>query len=103
MSALRAPAPETVRLMVSQGDRLIHTDFDSLPTHLRAGDLLIANASATIPAALPARRADGTAVDLHLSTPHRDGYVVEVRRHGRRVKAHAETLALPGSVAKIVW
>ena len=37
--------------------------------HLRAGDLLVVNASATIPAALPARRADGTALDLHLSTP----------------------------------
>jgi len=84
-----------VRLMVSDGDRLIHTDFDSLPSHLRAGDLLIANASATIPAALPARREDGTAVDLHLSTPHQEGHVVEVRRDGRRFKARAETLTLP--------
>jgi len=89
------PDTDAVRLMVSDGDRLIHTDFDSLPSHLRAGDLLIANASATIPAALPARRTDGTAVDLHLSTPHQEGYVVELRRDGRRVKAHAETLTLP--------
>jgi S-adenosylmethionine:tRNA ribosyltransferase-isomerase len=89
------PDTDAVRLMVSDGDRLIHTDFDSLPTHLRAGDLLIANASATIPAALPARREDGTAVDLHLSTPHQEGHVVEVRRNGRRFKAQAETLTLP--------
>jgi len=88
-----------VRLMVSDGDRLIHTDFDSLPTHLRAGDLLIANASATIPAALPARREDGTAVDLHLSTPHQEGHVVEVRHDGRRFKARAETLTLPRAAA----
>ncbi|MBE2317926.1 S-adenosylmethionine:tRNA ribosyltransferase-isomerase [Solirubrobacter sp. CPCC 204708] len=94
MTAL-AVAPDHTRLLVSQGERLIHTDFDSLPTHLRAGDLLIVNASATIPAALPARRPDGTAVALHLSTPHPDGYVVEVRRHGQRATARAETLTLP--------
>jgi S-adenosylmethionine:tRNA ribosyltransferase-isomerase len=85
--------------MVAERDRpLVHTDFDSLPTHLRAGDLLIVNASATIPAALPARRSDGTAVDLHLSTPdpaQPGRYVVEVRAHGQRVAAGAETLKLP--------
>jgi S-adenosylmethionine:tRNA ribosyltransferase-isomerase len=85
----------STRLMVAAGDRLTHTTFDTLPTHLRAGDLLIVNASATIPAALPARRPDGSPVDLHLSTPHPDGYVVEVRRHGHRVEGRAETLALP--------
>jgi S-adenosylmethionine:tRNA ribosyltransferase-isomerase len=85
--------------MVAQGGRLIHTDFLSLPDHLRAGDLLIVNASATIPAALPARRSDGSAVDLHLSTPdpaHPDRWVVELRRDGHRARARAETLQLPG-------
>lgn len=100
MSALRAPAPAPVRLMVAAPGRpLVHTHFDSLPSHLRAGDLLIVNASATIPAALPARRHDGTPVDLHLSTPdptHPGRHVVEVRRHGRRFKPRAETLQLPG-------
>jgi len=102
MTALRAPQPhaEPVRLMVAQrGEPLVHTHFDSLPTHLRAGDLLIVNASATIPAALPARKPDGTTVDLHLSTPDPTNparSVVELRRHGQRVKARAETLQLPG-------
>lgn len=42
---------DTVRLMVAERDRpLAHTRFTDLSTHLRAGDLLIANASATIPA-----------------------------------------------------
>ena len=86
--------------MVAQDERpLVHTDFLDLPNHLRAGDLLIVNASATIPAALPARRSDGSAVDLHLSTPdpsHADRWVVELRRDGRRARARAETLDAPG-------
>ncbi len=43
--------------MVAQPGRpLVHTDFLDLPNHLARGDLLIVNASATLPAALPARR-----------------------------------------------
>ena len=62
---------DEVRLLVAQRDRLalVHDSFRNLPAQLRAGDLLVVNTSATIPAALPATRADGTAVDLHLSTP----------------------------------
>jgi S-adenosylmethionine:tRNA ribosyltransferase-isomerase len=96
MSAL-AVQPAGTRLMVAERGRpIVHSHFDLLPTHLRAGDLLIANASATIPAALPARKPDGEAVDLHLSTPHPDGYVVELRRHGQRVAGRPGTLTLPG-------
>src|SRR3954463_1193176 len=59
-----------VRMLVAQRGRpLVHDTFRGLPAHLRAGDLLVVNTSATIPAALTATRADGTAVDLHLSTP----------------------------------
>jgi S-adenosylmethionine:tRNA ribosyltransferase-isomerase len=61
---------DTVRLMVARaGEPLAHTRFKELPDHLRAGDLLVVNESATLPAALDARREDGTAVELHLSTP----------------------------------
>jgi S-adenosylmethionine:tRNA ribosyltransferase-isomerase len=98
VSALPA-TPADVRLLVAERGRpLVHTSFDALPTHLRAGDLLIVNASATIPAALPARRPDGSAVDLHLSTPdptHPERYIVELRAYGHRVAARAETLTLP--------
>ena len=86
--------------MVAQDGRpLVHTAFLGLPNHLRAGDLLIVNASATIPAALPARRSDGTGIDLHLSTPdpsHPDRWVVELRADGHRARARAERLRLPG-------
>jgi S-adenosylmethionine:tRNA ribosyltransferase-isomerase len=91
---------DEVRLMVAQPGRpLVHTDFLELPNQLEPGDLLVVNASATLPAALKARRGDGTELDLHLSTPdpaHAGRWVVEVRRDGRRVRATCETLALPG-------
>ena len=87
--------------MVARAGRdLVHTRFGALPDHLRAGDLLVVNASATLPAALPARRADGTPLDLHLSTPEPGDtgrWVVELRAHGRRWRdgVAGEELRLP--------
>ena len=47
---------DDVRLLVSPGDgEPAHATFRDLPTFLRAGDLLVVNTSATVPAAL-----DGT-------------------------------------------
>ena len=71
---LEAAAPpaarDAVRLMVArEGAPLVHARFRDLAAQLRAGDLLVVNESAVVPAALPARRADGTALTLHLSTP----------------------------------
>ena len=61
---------DEVRLMVARPGRpLVHARFLDLADHLEPGDLLVVNDSATLPAALPALRADGEAVDLHLSTP----------------------------------
>ena len=60
-----APAPERdeVRLLVAKrGRALVHDMFRGLPSHLRAGDLLVVNTSATIPAAVPAGE-----LTLHLS------------------------------------
>ncbi len=95
---------DEVRLLVARRDgrALVHDTFRGLPGHLRAGDLLVVNTSATLPAALPATRADGTAVDLHLSTPvpqaSADRWVVELRRAGARFRSASagERLALPG-------
>ena len=87
---------------VREGARpsLIHAQARDLPEHLRAGDVLVVNTSATLPAALAARRADGSAIDLHLSTPDPGGrgWVVELRSGGERyfgARAN-ETLRLPG-------
>jgi S-adenosylmethionine:tRNA ribosyltransferase-isomerase len=105
--ALEAAAPpavrDEVRLMVARPDRpLAHARFLDLPRFLSPGDLLVVNASATMPAALSARTSDGTAVELHLSTPEPppagrpDRWVVEVRHGGERFPGRAgEALALP--------
>jgi S-adenosylmethionine:tRNA ribosyltransferase-isomerase len=68
------PARDAVRLMVARaGEPLVHARFRDLPDHLRPGDLLVVNESATIPAALDATREDGSALTLHLSTPEPRG------------------------------
>ena len=73
---------DEVRLMVSyrSDNCVIHTRFRKLGAYLQAGDLLVINTSGTLPAALPATRADGTACELHLSTHlPADLWTVEVR------------------------
>ncbi len=101
----RGLARDEVRLMVSYGtdDRVIHTRFRSLPEFLAPGDLLVINTSGTLNAALEATRADGTPLELHLSTRLPAGmWLVEVRRPDGAASApfpHAvagETLSLPG-------
>ena len=71
-----------VRLLVSHLDgRVEHRHFHELPRVLRAGDLLVVNASGTLSASLAAVRPDGTRVELHLSTELPGNlHVVEVRR-----------------------
>src|SRR3954447_24634810 len=101
------PVRDEVRLMIAEaGHDLIHTRFLDLADHLEPGDLLVVNDSATLPAALPALRADGAAVALHLSTPDPSNpsrWVVEVRSGGRRARARAETLRLPaGGSARLI-
>src|SRR5437870_2184765 len=79
----RGLARDEVRLMVSyrQDDRIVHSKFRRLPDFLVPGDLLVINTSGTLNAALPAHRADGMALELHLSTQLPGGlWIVEVRR-----------------------
>jgi S-adenosylmethionine:tRNA ribosyltransferase-isomerase len=83
-----APAPaeargisrEDVRLLVASPDGAVHAQFRDLPDHLRAGDLVVVNDSATIAGEMDAQwRGRGAAV-LHLATPLDDGtWVTEVR------------------------
>ena len=96
----RGLARDEVRMLVATGAGLTHARARDLPGHLRAGDIVVVNTSATLPAALPAHRADGTPLRLHLST--REGgerrWVVELRAGGERFAGGraGERLSLPG-------
>ena len=100
----RGLARDEVRLLVARraDGSLAHATFRELPSLLDPGDLLVVNRSATLPAALKAQRADGSPLDLHLSTPvpmgTPDHWVVELRRGGRRLSdgRAGERLPLPG-------
>ncbi|HJR80609.1 MAG TPA: S-adenosylmethionine:tRNA ribosyltransferase-isomerase [Anaerolineales bacterium] len=73
---------DQVRLMVSNysTDQVRHTRFDHLHEYMSEGDVLVANTSRTRNSALEAFRADGTALELHLSTHlDEDLWTVEVR------------------------
>jgi S-adenosylmethionine:tRNA ribosyltransferase-isomerase len=110
----RGLARDEVRLMVARdGEPPLHARFLDLPRFLRRGDLLVVNESATLPAALRASRWDGTALELHLSTPEppagrtgpeptqRERWIVELRRDGMRFRGArcGERLALPGGAS----
>ena len=106
----RGLARDDVRMLVARGSdgRLTHSRARDLPDFLRAGDLVVINTSATLPAALPARRADGTELELRLSTPlpgaSDDRWVVELRKGDdpfRDARA-GDTLDLPaGAQARL--
>ncbi|HKS69473.1 MAG TPA: S-adenosylmethionine:tRNA ribosyltransferase-isomerase [Ktedonobacterales bacterium] len=108
----RGLARDGVRLLVTShsGEVIEHARFAELGRFLRAGDLVVINTSGTLPAALAVTRADGTPLELHLST-HLPGDVwsVELRtpakpgEHGGtapfREAVAGETLALPGGAS----
>ena len=115
----RGLARDGVRLMVSYSltdaraanhfraeQRIVHTRFHRLPEFLESGDLLVINTSGTLTAALDATRADGTPLELHLSTHlPTDLWSVELRRlseKGTQPFPNAiagETLSLPGDAS----
>lgn len=79
----RGLARDEVRLMVSYraNDQVSHARFRDLPCFLQPGDVLLINTSGTLNAALAASRADGTPLELHLSTHlPADLWIVELRR-----------------------
>lgn len=101
----RGLARDEVRLMVSRraDNHIVHTQFHALPDFLEPGDVLVINTSGTMNAALNATRANGMAVELHLSTHlPADLWIVEVRQpDGTSTKpfyetVSGETLQLPG-------
>lgn len=79
---VRGSGRDDVRLMVfsALSGSLIHTGFRRIGDHLREGDALVINVSATMAYALAALTPDETAVRVHLSVPQPDGlWSVEVR------------------------
>jgi S-adenosylmethionine:tRNA ribosyltransferase-isomerase len=102
---------DDVRLLVSDVGRaaISHARFSELPRFLAAGDLIVLNTSATLPAALPATQADGTELELRLSTPapgrEDDVWIVELRRGDAPFSGAAvgERIALPaGASAEVL-
>ena len=91
-----------VRLLASYrgDDRVVHANFRDLPDLLEPGDLLVVNTSGTMNAALPATRADGSTITLHLSTRlPADLWTVEIRTHNLEPLFDGESgegLGLPG-------
>jgi S-adenosylmethionine:tRNA ribosyltransferase-isomerase len=93
-----------VRLLVARHGRIEHRRFHDLPDMLDPGDLVVINTSATVPAALDGRLADGRGVPVHLSTVLDDGaWIVEVRHaggHGPEPAASSgAVVALPGGLS----
>jgi S-adenosylmethionine:tRNA ribosyltransferase-isomerase len=89
----RGVARDAVRLLVADPAGITHTRFDRIGRHLRPGDLLVVNDSATLAAAVDARWS-GSDVVVHFSTELDDGsWVVEVRPAG------VATGPLPGVTA----
>lgn len=91
-----APAPaearglsrEDVRLLVASPAGVGHDRFRDLPDHLRPGDLVVVNDSATIPGEIDVVRTGHGPAVLHLATPLDDGsWVVEVRTAGDAARA----------------
>ena len=91
----RGVARDEVRLMAAtrSDGRIAHASFRDLPELLAPGDLLVVNVSATLPAALAARRADGSAARVHVSTSapglEPSWRVVELRSADGRRRARA--------------
>jgi S-adenosylmethionine:tRNA ribosyltransferase-isomerase len=99
----RGLARDGVRLLVATPTGLEHRRFAELPQLLDAGDLVVVNTSATLPAALTARDANGQRSNVHVSgwLDHTT-WMVEVRcadNDGPDLDIRiADVLRLPGDV-----
>ena len=79
---VRGRGRDDVRLLVASRSTgaVAHHRFPELPSLLRAGDVVVINVSATLPAALDVTDADGRRFVVHLSTRLPGGlWAVEVR------------------------
>ncbi|MER8073598.1 S-adenosylmethionine:tRNA ribosyltransferase-isomerase [Streptomyces sp. NPDC094034] len=101
----RGSGRDDVRLLVSRGMSVTHHAFRGLPGQLRAGDVLVVNTSATLPAAVSGRLGPdpgGEPIVVHFSTRGDDGrWAVELRTP-RRDSAGGTTLPHAGGPAGAV-
>ncbi|HEY7834416.1 MAG TPA: S-adenosylmethionine:tRNA ribosyltransferase-isomerase [Ktedonobacterales bacterium] len=99
----RGLARDGVRLLVSErhNDAIAHARFRDLPDWLRVGDVLVINTSGTLPAALEAIRADGSPLELHLST-HLPGDVWTVEPRLPVADGKGASLPLRAGAAELV-
>ncbi|MEW1754870.1 S-adenosylmethionine:tRNA ribosyltransferase-isomerase [Streptomyces cyaneofuscatus] len=94
----RGAGRDDVRLLVTRGAAVSHHAFRELPGQLRAGDVLVVNTSATLPAAVNGR-VGGDRVVVHFSTRGEDGrWAVELRAPA----ASGATAPRPGGPAGAV-
>jgi S-adenosylmethionine:tRNA ribosyltransferase-isomerase len=96
---VRGRGRDDVRMLVTRGNegREKHVHFADLPQFLSEGDLVVLNASATMPAALSAQASNGKLFALHVSTQLPDGRsIVEPRDH---VPNAGESVQLAGGAA----
>lgn len=99
----RGVARDRVRLLVAAPQGLEDRRFRDLPRVLDAGDLVVVNTSATVPAALSATRADGRPTSVHVSSwLDASAWIVEIRRQDNTgpdlTPVGGEVLHLPGEV-----
>ena len=93
----RATPRDGVRLLVTTPDGNVHARFRDLHEFLEAGDLVVINESATIPASLPAEGSVGKFV-LNLSTHYGDGLWLAEPRW-----SSSEPGPLPLEEGELVW
>jgi S-adenosylmethionine:tRNA ribosyltransferase-isomerase len=100
-------ARDAVKLLVARPGGVSHAQFADLGDHLRPGDLLVVNNSATMPAAVDGRRG-GEPIAVHFSTARGEkAWVVELRPAGDAA-GHlsdirpGERIDMPGGAALVV-
>jgi S-adenosylmethionine:tRNA ribosyltransferase-isomerase len=102
---------DEVKLLVSRktDDSVAHVQFKDIANFLNASDVLVINTSGTLPAALNVKHADGTPLELHLSTHlPADIWTVELRLPAKdktlsfREMKPGERLELPGGATATI-